>query len=430
MTRRDADVIIAGAGPAGALTALLLARSGVDVLLLDRAAFPRAKACGDCLSLGATALLRRTGLLDRLLEAPHARLGGWRIVAPDGSAFYAPFEASGDARVDHARSSRLASRAGYDGDDLACRALSVEREILDALLLDAALDAGARFERQSVTDLEYDAHGQVCGVRTRSGSIGARLTVGADGLRSVVATRLGARAAPGALRKLSLTFHVPVDGVADTGEMHMGRGVCAGVAPVDRHGRCNLTLVADAHRFGRSAAADARALAFDALESLPLLRGRVRRSALSDASWLASGPFDRPGRRVAFDGAVLIGDAAGYYDPFTGQGVYQALASAELLAPAICSALDTGDLRADSFTGYARARSRLLRGTRFVQRGIDHVLRRPATANRAIARIRLAPDFARAIISVTGDVAPVRSLFSPRILSGLLLPTAIPENTA
>ncbi|HSK20013.1 MAG TPA: FAD-dependent oxidoreductase [Longimicrobiales bacterium] len=428
MTRRPVDVIIVGAGPAGALTALLLARSGVDVLLLDRAAFPRAKACGDCLSLGATALLRRTGLLDRLLESPHARLRGWRIVAPDGAAFDAHFGAAGAARIDP-RSSRTRSRESSNADDFASCALSVERAIFDALLVEAALAAGARFEQESVTDLQYDARGRVCGVRTRTGSIRARLTVGADGLRSVVATRLDARAAPGALRKLSLTFHVPVDGVRAAGEMHVGRGVCAGVAPVDSHGRCNLTLVADAPRFGRSAAADARVLAYDAFQSLPLLRGRVRRSALRDASWLASGPFDRPGRRVAFDGAVLIGDAAGYYDPFTGQGVYQALTCAELLAPAILSALDSGDLRAASFTGYSRARSRLLRGARFVQRGIDHVLRRPATANRAIARIRRAPEFARAIISVTGDVAPVRSLFSPRTLSGLLLPTAIPENT-
>ena len=430
MKRRCADVIIVGAGPAGALTALLLARAGVDVLLLDRAAFPRAKACGDCLSMGATAILRRTGLLDRLLESPHARLRGWRIVAPDGAAFDAHFGAADDAHVDGPGRPRTASRDSDGDDDLARCALSVERAIFDSLLVRAALDAGARFEQASVTDLEYDAHGCVSGVRTRSGSIGARLTVGADGLRSVVATRLDARAAPGALRKLSLTFHVPVDGVGDAGEMHVGRGVCAGVAPVDGHGRCNLTLVADARRFGRSAAADARELAFDAFESLPRLRGRVRHSALRDAQWLASGPFDRPVRRVAFDGAVLIGDAAGYYDPFTGQGVHHALASAELLAPAILAALDAGDLSTAALAGYVRARSRLLRGARFVQRGIDHVLRRPATANRAIARIRLAPAFARAIISVTGDVAPVRSLFSPRVLSGLLLPTAIPENTA
>lgn len=430
MTRRPADVIIVGAGPAGALTALLLARAGVDVVLLDRAAFPRAKACGDCLSMGATALLRRTGLLDGVLRAPHALLRGWRIVAPDGSAFDAHFEAGAHARVDDPRTSRTISSESDNGPELARAALSVERAILDALLVEAAQDAGARFEQQAVTDLEYDAHGRVSGVRTRTGSITARVTVGADGLRSIVATRLGARAAPGALRKLSLTFHLPVDGVGDAGEMHVGHGVTAGVAPVDSHGRCNLTLVADARRFGRAAAADGRILALDAFESLPLLRGRVPRSALHDASWLASGPFDRPVRRVAFDGAVLIGDAAGYYDPFTGQGVHQALASAELLAPSILAALDAGDLSAASYSGYVRARAHLLRGARFVQHGIDHVLRRPATANRAIARIRRAPDFARTIISVTGDVAPVRSLFSPRILSGLFLPTAIPENTA
>ena len=87
----DADVIIAGAGPAGSLTALLLARAGVRVLLLDRSRFPRAKPCGDCLSAETGALLSRMGLLSAVTALPHARLDGWRIFAPDGGHFAASF---------------------------------------------------------------------------------------------------------------------------------------------------------------------------------------------------------------------------------------------------------------------------------------------------------------------------------------------------
>jgi menaquinone-9 beta-reductase len=417
MKSSGADVIIAGAGPAGAVTALLLARAGIEVLLLDRAAFPRPKACGDCLSIGATALLRRLGVLDRVLQAPHARLTGWRVAAPDGSAFSAEFDAP----------------ASGDTADLSLSrcALTVERAVFDALLVEAAVEAGARFERQSITALERDADGRVTGVRTRnSGARAGTVTVGADGLRSIVAQRLGARSAPGSLRKLSLTFHVPVDGAGAAGEMHVGDGICVGVAPVDSNGRCNLTVVADAVRFGRAVAADAHAFASAAIDSLPLLRHRVPHAVLRGAAWLASGPFDRGTRRVAFDGAVLVGDAAGYYDPFTGQGVYQAIASAGMLAHSLEAALRNGDTRANAFVGYSRARAALLRGPRLVQRGIDIVLRRPDLANRAIARIGRAPDFGRALITVTGDVAPVRALLAPHALSRLLLPTIHPETAA
>lgn len=411
-----ADVIIAGAGPAGAATALLLARAGVDVLMLDRAGFPRPKPCGDCLSAGATVMLRRLGVLDAVLAAPHTRLRGWRIVAPDGNAFDAAFPAA-DVRPGST-------------DDVGGCALTVERSVFDTILVDAAIRAGARFEQQAVTDVVRNAHGRVTGVRTRTGTRSGGITVGADGLRSVIARRLDARARIGSLRRLSLTFHTCVDAAADMGEMHVGDGICAGVAPVDPYGRCNLTLVADAMRFGRNVAADRHAFARSALETLPRLGGRVSDIDLMRAPPLASGPFDRPVRAVAFDGAVLVGDAAGYFDPFTGQGVYQALASAELLAPSILTAIAQRDVRRSAFDSYVHARRALLRGPRAVQRGIDTVLRTPARANRAIGRIRRAPAFGRTIISVTGDVAPARALLSPRALFSLLLPTTLPENAA
>lgn len=414
--RQSADVIIAGAGPAGAATALLLARAGVDVLLLDRAAFPRAKPCGDCLSAGASDTLRRMGLLDLVLAAPHAQLRGWRIVAPDGSAFDATFPPAN-------------SGAGRD-DGAGGRALTVERSVFDAILVDAAIRAGARFEQQAITDVVWDAHGRVTGVLTRAGVRAGRITVGADGLRSVVARRLGTRTPTGSLRKLSLTFHTTVSAAGDIGEMHVGDGICAGIAPVDRSGRCNLTLVADSARFGRAVAADRHAFACSAVETLPRLAGRVSGGDLLHVAPLASGPFDRPVHPIAFDGAVLVGDAAGYYDPFTGQGVYQALASADRLAPCIVAAIRGGHTRRAAFDSYVRERRALLRGARAVQRGIDTVLRRPALANRAIARIRRAPGFGRALISVTGDVAPAHALLSARALSSLLLPTRFPENAA
>jgi menaquinone-9 beta-reductase len=398
----SADVTIVGGGPAGAVTALLLARAGHDVLLLDRARFPRPKPCGDCLSAGATAVLERLGVLERVHALPHAQLRRWRIVAPDGDSFTA----------------RIADPPGH--------ALAIEREHLDHALLEAARAEGVRIrEGRRVHDICRSSSGVVNGVLTSDGPVHARLIVGADGLRSVIARRLDAIRRPPRLRKLSLTLHV--DAAADdpgTGEMHVGHGVCAGLAAVGRD-RCNITVVAHA-RLRRSVAADPRAFIASVLTALPRLRRRVPAAALQQAELLTSGPFDQPMRRITFDGAALAGDAAGYYDPFTGQGVCHALLGAEILARVADDALRAGDCSAQALTPYAAALHRLLRAPGLLQRGVEAVLSRPGAANRVIARLGHSHVAADTLIAVIGHARPAAALFSAGTIRDLARP-AVPQ---
>ena len=415
--RTHFDAVIVGAGPAGSATALLLARAGHEVLLLDRRDFPRAKACGDCLSPEAARVLDRLGLLADVLAARPARLRGWRIISPAGHAFGATFAfaANGDPRVE--------------------TAISLRREILDAVLLAGAWRAGAEVRTGvHVTELLRDARGQVNGVEARDheGSalrVHARLVVGADGLRSIVARRLGlVRRAP-RLRKLSLTAHVRgVAGLGRFGEMHLAAGACVGVAPVEEVDGddvaatplANLTLVVDADRFGRDVARDPLAFFSHTLTRFPALASRLP-PLEPPLPLLASGPFDWPTRTVVADGAALVGDAAGYFDPFTGQGIYQALASAELLAEEADRALRSGDVSAHALRRYAARRHRALREARLLQHLIDHVIRRPALADAAIRRLARAPAAAAALIAATGDLLPPRRLLSPAIALSFLL---------
>ena len=414
-----ADAIVVGAGPAGSLTALLLARRGLDVVLLDRAAFPRPKPCGDCLSAAATDLLQRHGLLDRVRATGPAWLEGWTLTSPGG----------------HACTGRFGPRRG----------LAIERAVLDAEIRDAALEAGARPVTGHVVGLLRDPDtGRVTGVRVRgagrdtAGAGGdaraARLVVGADGLRSVVARELGAIRRRPRLRKVSLTAHVDgVAGLSRLGHMYVLDGGCIGMAPVGG-GRANLTLVVDRERAGDLAGLGPAAFFRRWLERVPGLPDRLGDAADPVAGEiLASGPFDWPSRGPVAAGAALVGDAAGYYDPFTGQGIHNALAGAESLDREVGPVLESARVATAStptpeaaldaaLARYARAHGRRTRPVRRLQRLIEAVLSRPWLADRALARLARAPVVMDRLIEVTGDLRPPGSLLSPRLLSSFLIP--------
>jgi flavin-dependent dehydrogenase len=370
----------------------LLAREGRDVLVVDRATFPRPKPCGECLNPGAVAALRRLGLLEPVLALEPARLEGWSV--------------GGGGR---------AVRGDFGGS---LHGLGVPRERLDAALLEEARHRGARLlEGVKVEEVAPSRSGAGPEVRVRlpaggSATVRPRVVVGADGLRSRVARSLGLVGARPRPTKASLTVRVRwTEGEApEQGRLRVHDGITLGVAPVDARGRLgNVTVVADTRRHRGALAGGGDALVRHVLAErlgppLPEVVG---------GPW-SSGPFRQPVPRPWAPGVVLVGDAAGYYDPFTGQGIYRALRSAELATPAILATLAGGTAGGPwtELARYGTSWTAEVRPRRRLQMVVETVMARNWLREPTLAVLEQAA-LLPALIRVTGDAAPLSSLLRP-----------------
>ena len=389
----DAQVLVVGGGPAGSSVATFLARAGVDVQVLDRAHFPRPKPCAEYLSPEASRLLEAMGALDRVEQTGAAQLSGIRVRAPNGAVI------KGDFIAAH----------GFRG--FRDRGLSVRREVLDSILLDCARDAGARVnEGVRVTDVVRDADGRVAGVHTltngTAGELRADVVIAADGLRSVIARRIGLARTTRWPRRLALVTHY--SGVADIGEhgeMHVERDGYVGIADVG-NGITTVALVVPASR-AREFSED-RAVFLDAwLRARTHLAPRFA-SARRVSPVVVTGPFASHARRAWAPGVALVGDAADFFDPFTGEGIYAGLRGGEMLAEAVRESLAARSVagRDAALAAYDAERRREFGGKWVVERVIGTVVGSVPLINRAARNLSARKDMADLLIGVTGDFVP------------------------
>jgi geranylgeranyl reductase family protein len=394
------EVVVAGGGPAGSAVACFLAQRGRDVLLLDAARFPRDKVCGESVSPGAWRLLDAMGAAGRVRSLSPHPLRGMRLVSPDGTAFRGEY--------------RGQERLGF----------AVRRLALDEALLDTARDAGVEVrEGVRVTGLVREG-GLVAGVLTEAGgeagSSRARVTVGADGRRSLVARSLGLLREHPRMRRFAVRgYWEGVEALGDVGEMHVGGGGYCGVAPLSPT-LANVAFVLD-RREMTPAGGDLEAFYRDTLRRRwPRLFERLEGGRLAFAP-RAIGPLALDSRAITAPGAVLVGDAAGFYDPFTGEGITLALRTADLAAAALDRALGR---RASSplprLLAYERSHLAATRDKFRFNRLVQVAVGWPDAANALARRLARRPDLADRLVSIAGDFAPAREAFGPRFLWDLL----------
>jgi len=377
----DADVLVAGAGPAGALTAILLARAGLRVRLLDRETFPRHKLCGDTLNPGAVAILERHGL-SASMASRALPIRGMVVTSPQG------------VRV-----------AGEYGGGVC--GLSLLRRDMDWLLVEQAIGAGVTFEpgvvvQGALTDV-VDKAPRVVGLSVRSAggavhSLRAPLTIAADGRRSRLAFGLGLARHPRRPRRWAIgSYFSGVDGPAGFGEMHIRDAAYIGVSPVPG-GLTNACIVV-ADPTPRALASPA-ALLIDTLRRDPVLADRFSEARMEEAP-VVVGPLAVDATGVCVAGLLTVGDAAGFIDPMTGDGLRFAFRGAELAAAA---AVESGDVSLASARALAARREREFRFKWRMNRALRALVASPMAVSCVAASARVCPPIVRQLIERAGDV--------------------------
>jgi len=392
LTVTSVDVLIAGAGPAGSALAAALARAGASVLLVEAAAHPRPKACAEYASPRIVEELARLGLPASWTDTA-VPLRGMDLHA---GGRWAPI------RYEDARGTR--------------EAWGVDRRRFDAALADHATRAGAELrERTRVVGLVTDGprvlgatlHDQATG---RDEVVSAGWTVGADGTRSSVSRLVSVDRPVRFPRRLGLVAHYAgVPDLTDHGEMHVGRGYYVGLAPTPG-GELNVGMALPMEDHGRSTRSR-----FDAaIAGIHAVADR-----LADSTRLTPIRGAAPiGHRVATPagpGWLLVGDAAGFVDPFTGEGIHRALRSARAAADAI---LAGGDVAA----AYRSERRRSFAAKSALSWLLQGCLAAPPVLGHAVGRLSSRPRAALRLGSALGDCRPATDALSPAALLEVLAP--------
>ena len=382
MTDREriVDVLVVGAGPAGSIAATVLARAGAHVALVDRDAFPRPKLCGDTLNPASLALLHQLEL-SSFAESRGVRIGGMAVTGEGGIRIEARYPA-----------------------ELAGRSLC--RSELDHSLVMAAVQAGVDFkDRVVVREPLVESSGRrqrVVGVRVAAGrrlrELRAHVTVAADGRRSTLAFGLGLLRHPARPRRWAVGAYAEnAEGPADLGEMHIRRSHYVGVAPLPG-GLTNVCLVMPDHLAERSLG-DPLARLTSAVASDRQLASRFARARFAPPVVL--GPLAVETIAPPPDGLLLAGDAAGFVDPMTGDGLRFAIRGGILAADAAVDALVNG--WPGVVARWQAARDREFRAKVRFNRALRWLVSSPLGVRVAETAVRVAPGSLEALILHASD---------------------------
>jgi flavin-dependent dehydrogenase len=389
----DAEVVVVGGGVAGAATAAGLARWGHEVILLDRAAFPREKACGEGLMPHGVSALAALGVLDDVLRTQPGRFTGisWQV-------------------------GEVAAVGRFPGGRAG---LGVRRGRVDAALHAACRRDGVDLrEGIRVRHLSGEAGDRV--VHTDAGPLRCRAVVAADGLHSPIRRQLGLQAPPRGRVRYGARVHValrPGTPDRDLVEVFSGEGGELYLTPTGP-GEVNVALLLE--RDAARALGAGREDAFWSLvRAFPPVRERLA-GATAVSALRVVGPLRQAATTPVADGVLLVGDAAGFLDAITGEGMSLGLAGAALASRVLSAGLRTNRLRAVDLSAYASGLARSSRDQLWLTGLLLWGIRHRTLAQRVVANLARHPDLFGRILAVNTGEASLRSL-GPTGLGRVLL---------
>lgn len=340
------DLLIAGGGPAGSAAAITAALAGLRVTLLDRSNFPRPKVCGDCLNPSAWPVLDRLGVADEVLALPHSRIGTLRLVDLNGHRTELPLP------------------EGPRGE------IAVQRILLDDLLLGRARALGVTV-RTGEAVVQVQRIGPLWRIATDGATYEAPCLVAADGRNSTVCRALGLM--PEAARdRLGLQTHVhSIGDYSRTVALELRPEGYCGIADVGQD-TLDVCLVSTASRI--------RALRRWAEERLGISPNH---------SWQSIAPLARATLRPVLPDFLLAGDSARVVEPFTGEGIYYALASGEMAGREMAAA--HGQATAVDARRYWKGHARLYHGRLWVNQLTRWSVTYPEMGHRFLRAANLVP---------------------------------------
>jgi len=396
------DVIVIGGGPAGSATALFLAKSGYRVMLLDQATFPRDKVCGEFISPAADAILDDLGVLADIEATNPVRLKGVAISSYEKTGFAVEYPPG-------------------PGSKGPMTSLSLPRFVLDQLMMQKVKQAGVEVrEAHKVTDFIIEDE-TVAGVEGRDASrtsfeFRSRVVVDAGGRNGISLRRFDLKRTHAGSGKIALAAHWAVSKpLPDYCAMHISPPGYTGIAPTGKR-QVNVVLVVDKNCLQGKDLQD--------FYVQTVMKNPLRRSLLDGAEVeekvrsVDSLAFSVRPPKVG--GLMLVGDAAGFIDPFTGEGIYLSLRSAQIASGVLSAALQKGDFSRAALSAYEGLRKREFNKKFLLSKILQRLICNRRLCNRVIRTLADNPHQAATLVGVIGDYIPAEKVMSFRFLWQLL----------
>lgn len=323
------DIIVVGGGPGGSTTAMFLSKKGYNVLLLEKQKYPRDKICGDAISGKSVGMLKELGIENQIETIDHAKVYGLVFSSPEGKMLEIPFpvkDGEGNAKP---------------------RGYVVRRIVMDNFLFQNAKKMVETREQFQVNDLLFDENKKVIGVKgmdlvsKKEMEFRAKFVIGADGAYSVVATKTNTEKVPeDHLCEATRVYYKNVAGITPNIEIHFVDSVMPGyfwIFPLENN-MCNVGLGmvrSDRQKKGVNLVTETEKV----IAEHPLFKERFKNAEkLTDIKgWVL--PFGSFKRKLHGPGYFLVGDAASLVDPFSGEGVGNAMTSAKFVSEIIDEAI-------------------------------------------------------------------------------------------